>query len=121
MDNNVYRNQTSTLTQIQMLATMRITTVQEAVAFLRAMQPINTQIAQVLQRASLTNQQRINREQLAAIEQAQPQTVEAAPAPVEPEKTFVPEDLSSDEGYSEAEVEAKVSKLRRAGRAKKNK
>lgn len=113
-----YRNQTPTLTQIQMMSRMRITTAQEAVAFLRAVAPLNEQVAYVLQRSSLREQQAINNADMAS---RRTQT-EPTPTPVtttvsslaEDDKTFVPEDLSSDEGYSDTEVEAKVAKLKKA-------
>lgn len=112
-----YRNQTPTLTQIQMMSRMRITTAQEAVAFLRAVAPLNEQVAYVLQRSSLREQQAINNADMASRQQPTP-----TPTPVtstvsslaEDDKTFVPEDLSSDEGYSDTEVEAKVAKLKKA-------
>lgn len=107
-----YRNHTSTLAQIQMLATMRITTTQEAVAFLRAMQPINLQIAQVLQRNGLREQHNLNR--ATVVEQPQPEVEpikEEVPAPT---NTFEPEDLTTEEGFTEEEVEAKVAKLKSA-------
>ena len=104
----LYRNQTDTMSQIQMLAQMRITTVPEAVAFLRAMAPINAQIAQVLQRASINLQH-----QAQAPATPAPAPVEPIVAP-EPDKPFEPEDLSTDEGFSEKEVEEKVAKLKAA-------
>lgn len=112
-----YRNQTPTMSKIQVLATMRITTPSEAVAFLRAIQPIYTQIAYVLQRTGLQAQHEINREM------APRPTVEApAPAPVpEPEKKFEPEEMSGDEGYSEEEIEARVAKLKSARKVKEEK
>lgn len=106
----VYRNQTSTMSQIQMMGRMRITTPQEAVAFLRALAPLQTQVAYVLQRSSLNIQQNINREVQKPI--SEPTPVEA-PTPVQQE-AFVPEDLSSEEGFSEKEVEEKVAKLKKA-------
>lgn len=106
----IYRNQTSTMSQIQMMGRMRITTPQEAVAFLRALAPLQTQVAYVLQRSSLSIQQNINREVQKPI--AEPTPVET-PAPVQHE-AFVPEDLSSEEGFSEKEVEEKVAKLKKA-------
>ena len=111
-----YRNQTPTLTQIQMMSRMRITTAQEAVAFLRAAAPLNEQVAYVLQRSSLREQQAINNADMAS---RRTPTPEPTPTPVvsslaEDDKTFVPEDLSSDEGYSDTEVEAKVAKLKKA-------
>lgn len=106
----VYRNQTNTMTQITMLNRLRITTSQEAVAFLRAIQPLQEQVAMVLQRESLRKQQDLNRRVIPT-----PTTPEPAPAPApEPEKKFEPEDLSSDEGYSESEIEAKVEKLKKS-------
>lgn len=105
----IYRNQTPTMTQIQLLAQMRITTVPEAVAFLRAMRPINDQIAGVLQRASLSQQRAINQEIAPA------PTPEPTPAPTpEPQKVFVPEDLQTEEGYSEEDIKEKVSKLKKS-------
>lgn len=112
-----YRNQTPTMSQIQMLATMRITTPSEAVAFLRAVQPLYTQIAYVLQRSGLRAQHELNREMT-------PQaTVEApAPAPVpEPEKKFEPEEMNTEEGFSEEEIEEKVAKLKSARKIKEDK
>lgn len=106
----IYRNQTSTMSQIQMMSRMRITTPQEAVAFLRALAPLQTQVAYVLQRSSLNIQQNINREVQKPI--SEPTPVET-PAPVQHE-VFVPEDLSSEEGFSEKEVEEKVAKLKKA-------
>ena len=107
----VYRNQTPTMTQIQLLSQMRITTVQEAIAFLRAMRPINDQIAGVLQRSGLQQQHALNRAVQATAPAPEP-TPEPTPEPSAP--VFVPEDLSTDEGHSEKEVEAKVEKLKKA-------
>ena len=109
----IYRNQTPTMTQIQMLAQMRITTVPEAVAFLRAMRPINDQIAGVLQRASLAQQVEINRASFAKEPVEEPVKNEVVKDP-EPQKVFVPEDLLTEEGYSEEEEKAKVDKLKAA-------
>lgn len=112
----VYRNQSNTMSQITMLSRLRITTTQEAVAFLRAIQPLHEQVAAVLQTASLKRQQAVNRKAVPA-----PVTpIEPTPAP-EPEKKFEPEDLSSDEGYSEQEIEARVEKLKAAKSTKKGK
>lgn len=105
----VYRNQTNTMSQITMLSRMRITTTQEAVAFLRAIQPLHEQVAAVLQVASLKRQQEVNR----AIPAPKTPAPEVKPAP-EPEKKFEAEDLSSEEGYSEEEVKARVEKLKKA-------
>lgn len=114
----VYRNQTNTMTQITMLNRLRITTSQEAVAFLRAIQPLQEQVAAVLQKESLRKQQDLNRRAVPAPTTPEPVV---APAP-EPEKKFEPEDLSSDEGYSESEIEAKVEKLKKSKtQAKKEK
>lgn len=112
----IYRNQTNTLAQIQAMARMRITNSQEAVAFLRALAPLQEQVAFVLQRASIVRQQEINR----ASQVPAQETPAPAPTPVSAPETFVPEDLSSDEGFSEKEVEEKVEKLK-AARKKKEK
>ena len=106
----VYRNQTPTMVQIQMLSQMRITTVPEAVAFLRAMRPINDQIAGVLQRSGLRQQHIANRVAAPAPTPVPTPT----PAPATEVKPFEPEDLSTDEGHSEKEVEQKVEKLKNA-------
>ena len=104
-----YRNQTNTITQITNLSHIRITTVQEAVAFLRAIQPLQEQVASVLQRSSVVAQREINKAQVPAPAPA------PAPTPVEePQKVFVPEDLTTEEGFSDSEVEAKVAKLKKA-------
>ena len=114
----MYRNQTNNMNIIQAMAAMRITTPQEAVAFLRAEQNIHTQIAGVLQRVSLGAQQRINRSLATNIPVQQP---EPASTPVEPEKKFEPENLSSDEGFSEEEIEKRVSQLKGAKAVKTSK
>ena len=105
----VYRNQTNTISLITNLSHIRITTVQEAVAILRAIQPLQEQVASVLQRSSVIAQREINR--------AQAPTPAPAPQPTiveEPAKVFVPEDVTTEEGFSESEVEAKVAKLKKA-------
>lgn len=112
----IYRNQTNTLAQIQAMARMRITNSQEAVAFLRALAPLQEQVTFVLQRASIVRQQEINRASQVPVQE----TPAPAPTPVSAPETFVPEDLSSDEGFSEKEVEEKVEKLK-AARKKKEK
>lgn len=114
----VYRNQTNTMTQITMLNRLRITTSQEAVAFLRAIQPLQEQVAAVLQKESLRKQQDLNRRAVPAPTTPEPEPISTP----EPEKKFEPEDLSSDEGYSESEIEAKVEKLKKSKtQAKKEK
>lgn len=113
----VYRNQSNTMSQITMLSRLRITTTQEAVAFLRAIQPLHEQVAAVLQTASLKRQQAINR----AIPNPVVPTPEPVPTPTpEPEKRFEAENLSADEGYSETEVEARVEKLKAAKSTEKS-
>ena len=105
----IYRNQSNTIQLITNLSHIRITTVQEAVAFLRAIQPLQTQVAEVLQRSSVRLQQEVNR----ATAPAPAPRVEA-PVVEETPKVFVPEDVSTEEGFSDAEVEAKVAKLKKA-------
>lgn len=112
----LYRNQTNTLSQITMLSRIRITTTQEAVAFLRAIQPLHEQVAAVLQTASLKRQQAINRQAVPA-----PVTPEPEVTAPEPERKFEAEDLFSEEGYSESEVKARVEKLKKAKKETKEK
>ena len=106
----IYRNQTNTLAQIQAMSRMRITNSQEAVAFLRALAPLQEQVAFVLQRASIARQQEINKASQVPVQE----TPAPVSTPVSAPETFVPEDLSSDEGFSEKEVEEKVEKLKAA-------
>lgn len=113
---NFYRNQTSTNQKIQMLASLNITTIQEAVAFLRAQQTVNAQIVTVLQKAGLAHQQSINR-----VEQAFAHPAAKAAMPVEdtpePEavKSEVPaEEIETREEFSENEVKTKVAILKKA-------
>lgn len=110
-----YRNQTSTMDQIKMIGTMRITNTQEAVAFLRAVQPINEQVAAVLQRVGLSEQHAVNRV-VAPTPEPQP---EPAIVPEEP-KNFVPADLGTDDSFSEKEIEEKVAKLKSARKKKED-
>ena len=105
-----YRNQTNTIQQITNLSHIRITTVQEAVAFLRAIQPLQTQVAEVLQRSSVRIQQDINR----ATRPTHVSEEKVTPVVEEVPKVFVPEELTSDEGFSDADVEEKVAKLKKA-------
>lgn len=111
----IYRNQTNTITQITMMSHMKITTTQEAVAFLRAIQPLQEQVAYVLQRKAIADQQVVNRAQATPAPAPAP---EPTPAP-EPEKPFEAEDLSTDEGYSDKEIEEKVEKLKKASKKSK--
>lgn len=112
-----YRNQTPTMDQIKMISNMRITSPSEAVAFLRAIQPIQEQIAYVLQRSSLAEQRVINRAVAKPIEEVEVPT----PTPiVEETKEFVPEEMDSEEGYTEKEIEDRVAKLKSAKKIKKD-
>lgn len=115
----VYRNQTNTMTQIVNLSHIRITTTQEAVAFLRAIQPLNEQVASVLQRSALRAQQQINKAQ--TVSRPAPAPVQAPAPDPEPEKPFEAENLSDEEGFSDKEVEEKVAKLKKAKRESKSK
>lgn len=127
MTPNVYRNQTQAIEEIKRMQRIRITTKAEAVAFLRALAPLHEQVAGVLQRTSIAEQHAINR---GRIEQAKEEVkeepkVEPKPQEVygfgETPKTLVPEDLSSDEGYSDKEVEEKVAKLKKANESSSKK
>lgn len=115
-----YRNQTSTNQKIQMLSSLNITTIQEAVAYLRTQQVINAQIVAVLQKAGLSVQQSINRLEQAA---AQPvaQAAMPAPAPVEEvTKVEVPvEEIDTKEEFTDNEVKARVETLKKAKTKKK--
>lgn len=106
----LYRNQTNTITQITNLSHIRITTVQEAVAFLRAIQPLQTQVAEVLQRSSVRLQQEVNKTTAPTpkVEEVATPVVEEVP------KVFVPEDLTTEEGFSDEAIEEKVNKLKKA-------
>lgn len=113
----LYRNQTNTMTQIQLLSQMRITTTQEAIAFLRAMRPINDQIAGVLQRGALAQQHLVNRQ--SAVD-TMPAPQPTAPEPAQ-DKPFEPEQLNEETGYSEADTNARISQLKRSRNAGKGK
>lgn len=115
-----YRNQTSTNQKIQMLASLNISTIQEAVAFLRAQQTVNAQIVTVLQKAGLIRQQARNR-----VEQTlkYPEAVAAMPVDNTPEqvvaKTEVPaEDIDTKEGFTETEVKSRVETLKKTSKKK---
>lgn len=115
----IYRNQTSAISQIQAMSRIRITTPQEAVAFLRALAPLHEQVAYVLQRSSIRVQQNANRIDNTVREMNR----RAAAAPVspvpDPTTTFEPEDLKTEEGFTESDIEEKVAKLKKARKASK--
>ena len=115
---NVYRNQTQTIEEIKRMQRIRITTSQEAVAFLRAIAPLHEQVAAVMQRTSISAQHAVNRamtEEVKPEPENKPEEVkEVKEVVADAPKALVPEDLSSDEGYSEKEVEEKVAKLKKA-------
>ena len=129
MNQGVYRNQTQAIEEIKRMQRIRITTKAEAVAFLRALAPLHEQVAGVLQRTSIAEQHAMNRAKAAPkVEQEDnpymrmPQAPKAPKAPeTEVPKTLVPEDLSSDEGHTEAEIEEKVAKLKKANKANESK
>lgn len=118
---NFYRNQTSTNQKIQMLASLNITTIQEAVAFLRAQQTVNAQIVTVLQKAGLTQQQAINRAEQAIANPIAKAAMPVSTAPVqEVAQTEVPaEEIETKEEHSEDEVKARVETLKKAKTKKK--
>lgn len=123
MTPNVYRNQTQAIEEIKRMQRIRITTVSEAVAFLRAIAPLHEQVAGVLQRQSIAAQHAMNRIKTEEVkeepkEEPKPQEVYGFG---ETPKTLVPEDLSSDEGYSDKEVEEKVAKLKKANESSSKK
>lgn len=111
MDNktNVYRNYTSTQQKIQMISQLRITTREEAVAFLRAVASINEQIAGVLQRDSLN--------ELAARNRKAPTPVEEQQAAVEVQATETVTEtpnFEAEETHTEADVTARLKQLQKA-------
>ena len=125
MNPNVYRNQTQAIDEIKRMQRIRITTKAEAVAFLRALAPLHEQVAGVLQRTSIAEQHAMNRVPKETPKEDNPyiraaQEAKAAKQAEVP-KTLVPEDLSSDEGYSESEIEAKVEKLKKANESSSKK
>lgn len=112
-----YRNQTPTMDQIKMMGNMRITTPAEATAFLRTLPNILAQVAYVTQRIGINDQREINRNIARPVEEVKIEQ----PAPVvETPKEFVPEDMDTEEGYSEKEIEARVAKLKSAKKVKKD-
>lgn len=98
---NVYRNYSSTIQKIQMISQLRITTREEAIAFLRAVGNINVQIADILQRESLRSVAIKNRERAIAEAPATQQVaaveVTATEAKEETVPTFEDEDIHSEE------------------------
>lgn len=113
----IYRNQTPTMAQIQAMSRIRITTPQEATAFLRTLAPINEQIVYVLQRASLMVQRESNKIDTAMRNAAVKQ--QTAPVAPEPVTTFEPENLQTEEGFTESDIEEKVAKLKKARKSSK--
>lgn len=116
-----YRNQTSTNQKIQMLASLNITTLQEAVAFLRAQQTVNAQIVTVLQKAGLTHQQSINRIEQAIAYPAAKAAMPAEEAPVQEtvKAEVLAEEIDSKEEFSEDDVKERVATLKKASKSAK--
>lgn len=116
MDNktNVYRNYSSTQQKIAMLNTLRITTREEAIAFLRGVANINAQIAEVLQRDSLRNLAAANRARVAE----QPKNEEVAPViPVETAVVSEEPVFKDEESHTKEEADARVAQLKKAKKA----
>lgn len=111
-----YRNQDTTMQKIQMIAGLRITNMQEAIAFLRCLSAIHNQIAGVIQREALKKVQEVNRAAQPTITEPEVQPV-AVSNPIEPD-TLVPEELSDKVEYTESEVEARVAALKAASKPK---
>lgn len=106
----LYRNKTNTLSQITMLSNMRITTVQEAVAFLRALPPLYNQVCAVLQRRSVSEVMQKSQEKSQKVQPAPA----PAPEPVAPEPSVVkvePEKFENEGGYSAEETEKRIKEL----------
>lgn len=116
----IYRNQTSAISQIQAMSRIRITTPQEAVAFLRALAPLHEQVAYVLQRSSIRSQQNANRIDNTVREMNRRAAAATPVSPVpDPTTTFEPEDLKTEEGFTESDIEEKVAKLKKARKSSK--
>lgn len=105
--NHVYRNQASTSQKIQMIATLRITTREEAIAFLRAIGDIQVQCANIMQKDSLLLQSIRNRQ---APKVEKEPVVEPKEDPAEP----TPIDLTEEEQHSEKDVAERLKQLRKA-------
>lgn len=103
-----YRGQTTTQQKIQAIASLRITTKAEAIAFLRAISNIEIQIADILQRS--------NMQDVAARNQAKPIERIKEEAVVVQEEVPEEKEISFDDGeeHTEKQKKSRVAKLKKA-------
>lgn len=106
----LYRGQTSTMQKIQAVSTLRITTREEAIAFMRAISNINLQVADILQRQNMQAISAKNNAR-AAEELKKVEKVQEAPAPVEEEEPVV---FEEEEEHTEEQKENLLKKLKKA-------
>lgn len=104
MNTHVFRNQASTVQKIQMISSLRITTKDEAAAFLRAIASINEQIAAVLQRSSMADLAERNKAKTPA------PTPTPNKIPEEP-KEAVPVNISDEDEHTEDDAQARKEQL----------
>ena len=104
MNTNVFRNQASPVQKIQMISSLRITTKDEAAAFLRAIASINEQIAAVLQRSSMADLAERNKAKTPA------PTPTPNKIPEEP-KEAVPVNISDEDEHTEDDAQARKEQL----------
>lgn len=103
----IYRGQSTTQEKIQAIATLRITTKAEAIAFLRAIANVNLQIADILQRQEIAAVSSRN-QTIKPIETAK--AVQETPVVDEPEQPMFDE----QEEHTESEKESRIAKLKKA-------
>ena len=106
---SIYRGQTTTQEKIQAIATLRITTKAEAIAFLRAIANVNVQIADILQRQEIAAVSARN-QTIKPIEQAK----EIQDTPVVEEKEEVPVSFDNEEEHTEDQKKNRLEKLKKA-------
>jgi len=103
----IYRGQTTTQEKIQAIATLRITTKAEAIAFLRAIANVNVQIADILQRQEIAAVSARN-QTIKPIEQAK--EIQSTPVVEEPEEPLFEE----KEEHTASEKKTRIEKLKKA-------
>lgn len=107
----MYRGQTTTMQKIQAVSSLRITTREEAIAFLRAIADVNNQIAAILQRQ--------NMQELAVRNSTPPVVKEAEEVQeVEPVVETPAEEAPFEEegGHTEEQKKSLLDKLRKANK-----
>lgn len=105
----IYRGQSTTQEKIQAIATLRITTKAEAIAFLRAIASVNVQIADILQRQEIAAVSARN-QTIKPIEKAK----EIQETPVVEDKEEVPVSFDDEEEHTEDQKKNRLEKLKKA-------